>query len=420
MAVASTLIGNYFLDIAIWPAGNIDRTMTSSATSADSPDIVVPRWGAVFAIALSISGLITAEQLPASLLSPMAEGLDITPGLAGQTVSVTAFLAILSSLFVTTLTRGIDRRHVVMWCVALMTVSSLLVALGPGIGVVLVGRALLGVAVGGLWAMAASLAMRLVPAADVPKALSIIFGGVSIALVIAAPLGSFLGAVIGWRGVFVLAAGFSLVSLVWLAISIPSLPARRRGQVGAAFKLLSRAGVALAMVSMFAVFAGRFTFFTYMRPFFEEVSGFDVTVLSAAFLTIGIANFCGTALSSVILRQSLKGTLMAAPLVLALCLTVLLMAGSYPAVVFCTLAIWGLATGLVPVAWSTWVTRNLGDDAENAGGLQVAVIQFAAMTGAGLGGAAFNAGGADGSAMTGALLLFISVALIGFGISKRT
>jgi DHA1 family purine ribonucleoside efflux pump-like MFS transporter len=41
--------------------------------------------------------------------------------------------------------------------------------------------------------MSASLTMRLVPARTVPKALSVIFGAVSIALVIAAPLGSFLG-----------------------------------------------------------------------------------------------------------------------------------------------------------------------------------------------------------------------------------
>ncbi len=39
--------------------------------------------------------------------------------------------------------------------------------------------------------MSASLTMRLVPARTVPKALSVIFGAVSIALVIAAPLGSF-------------------------------------------------------------------------------------------------------------------------------------------------------------------------------------------------------------------------------------
>jgi hypothetical protein len=37
--------------------------------------------------------------------------------------------------------------------------------------------------------------MRLVPARTVPKALSVIFGAVSIALVIAAPLGSFLGGI---------------------------------------------------------------------------------------------------------------------------------------------------------------------------------------------------------------------------------
>ena len=53
--------------------------------------------------------------------------------------------------------------------------------------------------------------MRLVPPRTVPKALSVIFGAVSIALVIAAPLGSFLGELIGWRNVFNAAAVMGVV-----------------------------------------------------------------------------------------------------------------------------------------------------------------------------------------------------------------
>ncbi|MEN1743335.1 MFS transporter, partial [Pseudomonas aeruginosa] len=78
----------------------------------------------------------------------------------------------------------------------------LLVSFANSFSLLLIGRACLGLALGGFWAMSASLTMRLVPPRTVPKALSVIFGAVSIALVIAAPLGSFLGELIGWRNVF--------------------------------------------------------------------------------------------------------------------------------------------------------------------------------------------------------------------------
>jgi predicted MFS family arabinose efflux permease len=54
--------------------------------------------------------------------------------------------------------------------------------------------------------MAAATAMRLVPNLLVPKALSIVFGAISLATVAAAPLGSYLGTQFRWRAVFLIAA----------------------------------------------------------------------------------------------------------------------------------------------------------------------------------------------------------------------
>lgn len=76
--------------------------------------------------------------------------------------------------------------------------------------------------------MSASIAMRLVPEKDIPKAFSIIFGGVSAATFVSGPVGNFLEAIIGWRPVFVLCAVFGGVGLIWQALTPPSMPVRRR------------------------------------------------------------------------------------------------------------------------------------------------------------------------------------------------
>ena len=73
---------------------------------------------------------------------------------------------------------------------------------GRGDVVYMIGRALIGVVVGGFWSLSAATAMRLVPAQQVPRALAIFNGGNALATVVAAPLGSYLGAVVGWRGAF--------------------------------------------------------------------------------------------------------------------------------------------------------------------------------------------------------------------------
>lgn len=165
-----------------------------------------PNWSAVFAVAFCVACLITVEFLPVSLLTPMAQDLGISEGVAGQSVTVTAFVAMFSSLFITQIIQATDRRYIVILFAVLLTASCLMVSFANSFTLLLLGRACLGLALGGFWAMSASLTMRLVPARTVPKALSVIFGAVSIALVIAAPLGSFLGGIIGWRNVFNAAA----------------------------------------------------------------------------------------------------------------------------------------------------------------------------------------------------------------------
>lgn len=349
-----------------------------------------PNWSAVFAVAFCVACLITVEFLPVSLLTPMAQDLGISEGLAGQSVTTTAFVAMFASLFITSMIRSTDRRYVVILFSVLLTVSCLLVSFANSFALLLVGRACLGLALGGFWAMSASLTMRLVPMRVVPKALSVIFGAVSIALVIAAPLGSFLGGVIGWRNVFNAAAVMGVLCTLWVLKVLPSLPGEAPHQQQNMFGLLKRPGVMAGMCAIFMAFAGQFAFFTYIRPVYMTLAGFDVDGLTLVLLSFGIASFIGTSLSSVILRRSVKAALTVAPLVLATSATVLVLWGESQVVASAVAIIWGFAFALIPVGWSTWITRSLSDQAEKAGSIQVAVIQLANTCGAAIGGVALD------------------------------
>ncbi|VFS15269.1 ribonucleoside transporter [Enterobacter cancerogenus] len=120
------------------------------------------------------------------------------------------------------------------------------------------------------------------------------------------------------------------------------------------------------------------------------MAGFDVDGLTLVLLSFGIASFVGTSLSSQFLKRSLKVALAGAPLVLAISAAVLLLWGSDKWVASAIAIIWGFAFALVPVGWSTWITRSLADQAEKAGSIQVAVIQLANTCGAAVGGVALD------------------------------
>ena len=366
-----------------------------------------PNWSAVFAVAFCVACLITVEFLPVSLLTPMAQDLGISEGVAGQSVTVTAFVAMFASLFVTQIIQATDRRYVVILFSVLLTLSCLLVSFANSFSLLLVGRACLGLALGGFWAMSASLTMRLVPARTVPKALSVIFGAVSIALVIAAPLGSFLGGIIGWRNVFNAAAVMGVLCTIWVVRALPSLPGEPSHQKQNMFSLLQRPGVMAGMIAIFMSFAGQFAFFTYIRPVYMTLAGFDVDGLTLVLLSFGIASFIGTSLSSVLLKRSVKAALAIAPLVLTACAVALVLWGESKIIASTVAIIWGFAFALIPVGWSTWITRSLSDQAEKAGSIQVAVIQLANTCGAAVGGIALDhLGLLSPLVLSGILMLF--------------
>ena len=153
-------------------------------------------------MALCVALLIASEFMPVSLLTPIATDLHATEGMTGQAISVSGLFAVVTSLLIATIAGRFDRRHVLTALTAVMLISLMLIAAAPNFFVLMAARALLGIVIGGFWSLATATVMRLVPASSVPKALGMIYMGNAVATAFAAPIGSYFGGIIGWRGVF--------------------------------------------------------------------------------------------------------------------------------------------------------------------------------------------------------------------------
>lgn len=389
-----------------------DRNLSAGVPAAST----VPAWSAVFAMSLGVFSLVGAEFLPASLLTPMAEDLGITEGLAGQAVTATAAMGVVASLLVAALTHRIDRRTVLAGFSVLLILSNLVVAFAGSVEVLLAGRLLLGAALGGFWSLSTAVVMRLVPEASVPKALSIMVSGVSAATIFAAPVGSYLGDLLGWRYVFAGAAGLGVAVLAVQLATLPALPPRGRSRLSTLVELMSRRHIALAMLAVLLVFAGHMSLFTYIRPFLETVTGIGVTAISATLLAFGIANFLGNYLGSLLVARSLRLTLALAPLAIsALAYLLTNLGASFPSALV-IITVWGLAFGTVPVAWSAWVSRAVADEAESAGGLLVAAINLAIAAGAAVGGLVLDLSGVVSVFLTSGAVLVLATLTVLAGV----
>ncbi|WP_198919037.1 MFS transporter [Pseudomonas chlororaphis] len=377
-------------------------------------------WGAVLAMALAAFALVASEFMPVSLLTPIAADLQVSEGQAGQGIAVSGLFALFTSLLIASVAARVDRKRLLLSLTLLMIVSGTLVAFAPDYLSFMAGRALIGVAIGGFWSLSAATTLRLVPQNQVPRALAIVNGGNALATVIAAPLGSFLGSLIGWRGAFFCVVPVAAIAALWLLVSLPPLKAQPAAGTGNVFSLMKRIPVALGMLAVSLFFMGQFMLFTYLRPFLETVTQVQVSTLSLMLLVIGVAGLAGTFLIEAFLKNALYRTLIIIPLMMAAIAMALVAFGASVSVTSVLLGLWGLVATAAPVAWWTWLTRALPDNAEAGGGLMVAIIQLAITAGATVGGLAFDLSGYQATFELSAAVLVVAAGLAALAARAAT
>ncbi|WUD79814.1 MFS transporter [Streptomyces sp. NBC_00503] len=366
-------------------------------------------WGAVGAVALGIFCLITSELLPVGLLTSVGAELGVSDGTAGLMVTVPGIVAAFCAPLVTVGAGRLDRRFVLVGLIALMAVANLVVALAPGFGVVLAARLLVGVSVGGFWAIAGGIAVRLVPERHVGRATALVFGGVPTASVLGVPAGTLLGELGGWRTAFAAVGGLGLLTLAALLLLLPPLPPTRRITFAQLPALLRhnrgvRAGVAVT----FLMVTGQFAAYTFVRPILQDVSGVGAGFVSTLLLGYGAAGVAGNFLAG---GRDAHRTLLAVGASLAVILALIAtLSGAVAGTVL--LLAWGLAFGGVGVSLQSWMIKAAPDEAEVASSLMVAMFNLAIAAGALSGGLVVDGISVSAAPLTGAGLMGLAAVTV--------
>lgn len=370
-------------------------------------------WSGVFSVTSCIFLLITSEFMPVSLLTPIAKDLAISEGMAGQGLTISGICAVIISLILPTIIGNIDRKILLLTMTAMMAFSGLIIAQATNYPVYMLGRALIGLVIGGFWSMSAAIAIRLVPQDKIPQALAIFNSGNALATTISAPLGSYMSAVIGWRWAFFSLAPIAFVILAWQRISLPKMPINKDNPATKiTLSQILNPVVIMGLMACGLFFMGQFTLFTYIRPFLEKVTQVNVNTLSFILLIIGISGFIGTLVINKILQYDLYVLLITIPLIMAIIAIMLIGIGHYPIYTTILLAIWGFVATAAPVGWWVWVAKTFPNNAETGGRFMVAIIQFSIAFGSIIGGIAFDDIHWQANLILSAMILIVASALI--------
>jgi predicted MFS family arabinose efflux permease len=374
-------------------------------------------WLSVFSVALGAFAFVTTEYLPVGILPQIANSLGITDGVTGLMVTVPGIVAAVAAPAIMLGAGRMNRRHLLLLLTLLQVVSNLVSAFAPSLVIMLLGRALLGVALGGFWAVAIAVAARLVSESRAARATALIFAGITLATVFGVPFGTFLSTLFSWRVSFAVAAGLALLALIAQGLTLPSLPSREGLRVRALLDFLARKNARRSMLLLALVVAAHFSAYTYIAPFLSREAGFSASAITSVLLGFGLvgmlANFAMASGVARHLRASL-GAVVVLMIIAQLALPQLQGIGVVLAVL-----LWGIAYGAIPLGVSTWMQLTSPQMPEASSAMLVTMFQVAIASGSLFGGLMVDHHGVPSALWLGAGIGLLGLAvMLSFGVGK--
>ena len=362
---------------------------------------VKQQWLAILSVAVGAFALVTSEFLPVGVLNDVASDLGISAGHAGLMVTLPGIMAALAAPLLSVFIGAMDRRYLLISLTLIMIIANSVVAFASDFNLLLFGRVLLGISIGGFWATAIALSGRLAPkGVGVAKATSIIMMGV--------PVGTWLSGLMGWRMTFLVTALVGVPVLLAQVFLLPRLTPEKAIRVSDLPALFINPQARVGLIAVLLIGLAHFAAYTYVAPFFKQSAGFDGPTIGSLLLLYGVAGVLGNIFAGFAANRSVRNTL----------LLVALMIGTSTALFphFATgmtgaamlIALWGFAFGAFPACASIWMFVVAPKDVERGMPLFVALFQVIIALGSFFGGRIVDQMGSS-------VLLSLATALVGAG-----
>lgn len=298
----------------------------------------------LFALAVSAFAIGTTEFVIVGLIPEMARDLSVSIPTAGLLVSLYALAITLGAPTVTALTARLPRRGLAIGLMVIFTGGNLIAAFAPGYEVLLAGRIVTGIAHGVFFSIGATVATSLVDRSKSAQAVSLMFAGLTLAMVVGVPFGAFVGQHFGWRAPFLAVALLGAISVVGMMALLPKAIAHTppAGLVSQLALLGNPRLLAMYLVTAFG-FGGPFVVFTYLSPLMTEVTGVSEGVVSIALMLFGVATVIGNLFGGRLAdRLGTRAALQVVLTGLAVSLVALPFTASHAVFMFANLFAWGV------------------------------------------------------------------------------
>lgn len=251
----------------------------------------------IFSLALGTFGLGMAEFGVMGVLTELAKDTGISIPSAGNMISFYAFGVVIGAPIVALFSSRFSLKSTLLFLVAMCVIGNALFSLSHSYVGLATGRLISGFPHGAIFGVGAIILSKIAPPGKVTVAVAGMIAGMTVANLVGVPLGTWLGHEYSWRYTFFLIAAFDVLVILSVLLWVPTLHDKSEIKLTAQFHFLKKPEPWMIFAATMFGNAGVFAWFSFVKPFMVNVSGFSEGMMTVIMMLMGLGMVLGNLLS---------------------------------------------------------------------------------------------------------------------------
>ncbi|WP_320033834.1 MFS transporter [Halarcobacter sp.] len=249
---------------------------------------------ALIALTLSAFAIGTTEFVTVGLVPTISNDLLISVPSTGLLVTMYAVGVAIGAPILTALSSKYNKKAVLIMAMVVFSLGHIVSALSPNFTTLLLARTITGLTHGLFFSIGATIATGLVSKEKAASAIAVMFGGLTVAMVLGVPLGTYIGQEFGWRNTFFIISLLGTIAFISIIFLLPNnIKVTTPDKFFNQMKILANPKLLIAYLITIFGFGGPFIAFTFLVPILENITNFKSTIISLILLAFGAATIVG-------------------------------------------------------------------------------------------------------------------------------
>jgi predicted MFS family arabinose efflux permease len=349
-------------------------------------------WLALGTFAIGTEGFMIAGILPM-----IADDLHVSVAATGHLVTCFALVYAVAAPLLAVATANWPRKTLLTLAITAFGLANIVAGLAPDYLWLMISRVLLALAAAAFVPTATGTAATIVAPEKRGRAISIIYTGMTVSMIIGVPIGTIVAEHFGWRATFFGVAGLAALALLGILVALPRVASPASVSLAARIEMVRRPDLLVVLALTFLTLGGIFAINTYFGALMTSVFGATPEMVAGALFLAGIGGAAGNLIGGYAAdRWNARRFLTAVLVTLTINFAALSVVSIFApdrhglVVVYIIVAIWGLAGWSFPAVQQVRLVKLAPSLAAVSLSLNSSALYFGTAAGAAIGALAID------------------------------